>query len=109
MNLFQKRRRCKPARPSSISGFLAQLFQRRQAIRTTRGVEKMTLRKFVIGVSAVGALTALVTGVAISAQDKYTVKVPNGLGFAEFKGYETWQVISISQNGPLMAVILGNP
>jgi hypothetical protein len=69
----------------------------------------MTLRKFVIGVSAVGALTALVTGVAISAQDKYTVKVPNGLGFAEFKGYETWQVISISQNGPVMAVILGNP
>jgi hypothetical protein len=69
----------------------------------------MSLRKSLIGVSAVGALTALVAGVAISAQDRYTVKVPNGLAFAEFKGYETWQVISISQNGPLMAVILGNP
>ena len=69
----------------------------------------MILRKFLIGAGAVGALTALVAGVAISAQDKYTVKVPNGLAFAEFKGYETWQVISISQNGPLMAVILGNP
>jgi hypothetical protein len=35
--------------------------------------------------------------------------VPNGLAFAEFKGYEAWQVISISDNGGLMAVILGNP
>jgi len=45
----------------------------------------------------------------LSAQDKYSLKVPGGLAFSEFKGYETWQVISISQDGPLMAVILGNP
>ena len=42
-------------------------------------------------------------------QDKYTVKVQNGLAFSEFRGYESWQVISISQGGPAMAVILGNP
>ena len=64
-------------------------------------------------VRAAIAITAVVLtglgGIALAAQDKYTVKVPNGLAFAEFKGYETWQVISISQNGPLMAVILGNP
>jgi hypothetical protein len=42
-------------------------------------------------------------------QDKYTVKVQNGLAFSEFRGYESWQVISISQGGPVMAVILGNP
>jgi hypothetical protein len=42
-------------------------------------------------------------------QDKNTVKVPGGLGFAEFKGYETWQVISVSQGAPgIMAAILGN-
>jgi hypothetical protein len=35
--------------------------------------------------------------------------VPNGLAFSEFKGYEGWQTISLSQNGKLMAVILGNP
>ena len=46
---------------------------------------------------------------AIAAQDKYTVKVPNGLAFAEFRGYEAWQVVSISQNGGLMAAILANP
>ena len=40
---------------------------------------------------------------------KYGVKVPNGLAFSEFKGYEDWHLISISQDGPAMAAILGNP
>ena len=48
-------------------------------------------------------------GVAISAQEKYTLKVPGGLAFSEFKGYEGWQLISVSHNGPLLAAILGNP
>src|SRR6266481_7825123 len=60
-----------------------------------------------VGVSV--ALAFLATGVAISAQDRYTLKVPNGLAFAEFRGYEGWQTISISENGGLLAVILGNP
>jgi cytochrome P460 len=55
------------------------------------------------------ALAVLATGAAISAQDKYTVKVPNGLAFSEFKGYEGWQTIAVSHNGGLLAVILGNP
>ena len=37
---------------------------------------------------------AVLSGAAISAQDKYTVQVPGGLAFSEFKGYENWQVIS---------------
>jgi hypothetical protein len=37
------------------------------------------------------------------------VKVPNGLAFSEFRGYEAWQVVSISQDGPLIAAILANP
>jgi Cytochrome P460 len=48
-------------------------------------------------------------GKAISAQDKYTLQVPGGLAFSEFRGYEAWQVISISHDGPVMAAILGNP
>src|SRR5215813_10672541 len=46
---------------------------------------------------------------ALSAQDKYTVKVPGGLAFSEFRGYESWQTISVSHNGEALAVILGNP
>jgi len=55
------------------------------------------------------SLAVLATGVAISAQDKYTVKVPNGLAISEFRGYENWAAIAISENGGVIAVILGNP
>ena len=59
--------------------------------------------------SSITGVLALLSGLAISAQDKYALKVPNGLAFSEFKGYEAWQVVSISQDGPLMAAILANP
>jgi hypothetical protein len=55
------------------------------------------------------ALLAVLAGAAISAPDKYTVQVPGGLAFAEFRGYEAWQVISLSHSEKLLAVILGNP
>jgi hypothetical protein len=61
-----------------------------------------------INVSISVSIAVLAAGVAISAQDKYTVKVPNGLAFSEFRGYEDWPVISISENGGLIAVIMGN-
>ncbi len=43
------------------------------------------------------------------AQDKYTLKVPGGLAFSEFKGYEGWHLVSVSQDGGLFAAILANP
>jgi Cytochrome P460 len=52
---------------------------------------------------------AFVAEQVLSAQDKYTLKVPNGLAFSEFRGYENWSVIAISENGGMIAVILGNP
>jgi hypothetical protein len=52
---------------------------------------------------------AIVSGGAISAQDKYTVQVPGGLAFSEFKGYEDWQTIAVSQTDKALKVILGNP
>jgi len=62
-----------------------------------------------IVVSIAASLAVLAAGTAISAQDKYTVKVANGLAFSEFRGYEDWSVIAISENGGLISVILGNP
>ena len=41
--------------------------------------------------------------------DKYSVKVPGGLAFSEFKGYESWQVVSVSHTERAIAVIVGNP
>jgi len=48
-------------------------------------------------------------GLALSAQDKYTVKVSGGLALSEFRGYEGWQAISMSASDKAVAVILGNP
>jgi hypothetical protein len=59
--------------------------------------------------STVVALAMVLIGLLLAAQDKYTLKVPGGLAFSEFKGYEAWQTISISRNDKAMAVILGNP
>ncbi len=59
-----------------------------------------------IGILVLAA--AILSASAASSQDKYALKVPGGLAFADFKGYESWQVISVSQNGGRFAVILGN-
>src|SRR6476619_3794566 len=67
----------------------------------------MNRRNTLIGAMATVWLGAL--SLSMSAQDKYTVKVPGGLAFSEFKGYESWQTISVSRNERVVAVILGNP
>jgi hypothetical protein len=68
-------------------------------------------RKLTIAMT-IGILAAA-GGWVLSAQDngkdKYTLKVPGGLAFSEFKGYEAWQVVSISQDGPLVAAVLADP
>jgi hypothetical protein len=57
----------------------------------------------------IAAVLAAPAGSAISSQDKYSVKVPGGLAFSEFRGYEGWQVVNISYTEHAVAVILANP
>ena len=66
-------------------------------------------RSTLISVSILVSIASLTAGVAISAQDKHAVRVPGGVAFSEFRGYEDWPVIAISENGGLIAVIMGNP
>jgi mono/diheme cytochrome c family protein len=63
------------------------------------------------GLGAASASTAIPSQgqAATSTQDKYALKVQNGLAFSEFRGYESWPVIAISHNGQTLAAILGNP
>jgi Cytochrome P460 len=69
------------------------------------------------GLAVLGSCVALIAAGAIAladspaklAQDKYALKAPGGLAFSEFRGYESWQVISVSHNPKAVAVILGNP
>jgi hypothetical protein len=61
-------------------------------------------------VIVIGAIAlAVLSGGAFSAQDKYGLQVPNGLSFSEFKGYEDWQDVAVSETEGSVKAILGNP
>ena len=55
------------------------------------------------------ALTVLIGVTLLSQQDRYTLKVPDGLAFSEFKGYDAWQTIAVSETEGSVKTILGNP
>ena len=44
-------------------------------------------------------------------QDKYTLKVPGGLAFSDFKGYEDWQPVgpSLTDAANVIRLIVANP
>ena len=67
------------------------------------------MHRRMLTIAMLAGLLAVLGGVATSAQDKYTVKVPGGLAFSDFRGYEGWPAISTSRNGNVVAIIVGNP
>src|SRR6202451_1794924 len=70
----------------------------------------MKCKRMAMIAAITGVLTAM-GGWAIAAQDKYTVKVPNGLSFADFRGYEDWQAVGPSHTDAtnVMRLIVANP
>jgi hypothetical protein len=62
-------------------------------------------------IPAIGAAASLAAlgGMALAAQDKYTVQVPGGLSLAEFRGYEDWRPVAVSQTKDRLKVIVANP
>ena len=58
-----------------------------------------------------GAATAfaLLAGAAADTQDKYSLKSPSGVAFADFKGYEDWAVVSSARTDEVLKVIVANP
>ena len=58
---------------------------------------------------AIALVLALFGARALSGEERYSVLVPDGLAFSEFKGYEGWQVVAVSNTEELMAVIVANP
>jgi len=61
-----------------------------------------------VSAAALGIGLAVLGGMAFSAQDKYTLRVPNGLAFSDFRGYENWQVVAVSQTEDLLKVMVAN-
>jgi hypothetical protein len=54
------------------------------------------------------ALLAVPSGMARAAQDRFTLKALNGVSFSEFRGYETWQDVAVSQVDGGLKVIAAN-
>lgn len=52
---------------------------------------------------------SMLGGRALAQQDRYTLKVPNGLAFSEFRGYDTWQDVAPSATETSIKSILANP
>ena len=57
---------------------------------------------------AVSVVTAVVGSLALAAQDRYTLQIPNGLAWSDFRGYETWQDVAVSQTETSLKVIAAN-
>ena len=69
----------------------------------------MSNRRAAIFVSAVVVLTILIGVTVLAQQDRYTLKVPDGLSFSEFRGYDAWETIAVSETEGSVKAILGNP
>jgi hypothetical protein len=70
-------------------------------------------RKSILSIAAAAAVLAALGGAAVFAQDKqdkYALKTPSGISFADFKGYEDWVVVSsaLTPNDRLK-VMVANP
>jgi hypothetical protein len=59
----------------------------------------------VLGVTSLAVLGSL----TLAQQDRYALKVPEGLAFSEFKGYDTWQDVAVSETEGSVKAILANP
>jgi Cytochrome P460 len=57
----------------------------------------------------IAVLVGIAVNMAVAAQDKYTVKVPGGLAFSEFRGYEDWAAVNVSKTEGAFAIIVANP
>jgi hypothetical protein len=63
----------------------------------------------VVSSAALGIALAVLGVRAFSAPDKYTLRVPDGLAFSHFRGYENWRVVAVSQTEDLLKVMVANP
>jgi len=63
----------------------------------------------VFGSCALAASVVVLAGSAEPSQDKYSLKSPSGVAFADFKGYEDWAVVSSARTDEVLKVIVANP
>jgi hypothetical protein len=72
------------------------------SIATINGLNSKNISAIAISV----VLAAAIGSLALAAQD--TLRIPDGLAFSEFRGYETWQDVAVSQTETSLKVIAAN-
>ena len=66
-------------------------------------------RKQIVTIAVTAAMLAVLVATAMSAQDKYGLKTSSGIAFSDFRGYESWAVVSSAQTDEVLKVIAANP
>jgi hypothetical protein len=56
-----------------------------------------------------GVVIALIVGVAVPAHEKHAPNVSEQLPFADFRSYDDWEVVAVSQTENLLKVMVANP
>jgi hypothetical protein len=69
-------------------------------------ISKLGVLKNIPAIVTVLSLAAL-SGMALAAQDRYTLKLGK-LSFSDFRGYENWQNVAVSQTETQLKVIVAN-
>ena len=64
--------------------------------------------KSILAIAISVALPIVVGSLALAAQDRFTLKIPDGLAWSDFRGYETWQNVAVSQTESSLKVIAAN-
>jgi len=57
----------------------------------------------------IAPMLVILGSIVLAAQNKYTLQVPNGLAFSEFRGYENWENVAVSETENGIKVIVANP
>jgi Cytochrome P460 len=79
-----------------------------EAIMSSFATVRALNSKNIPSVVIIAVLLALAGSLAFAAQDRYTLKIPDGLAWSEFRGYETWQNVAVSQTETSLKVIAAN-
>lgn len=68
------------------------------------------MRTKTIAMAVIAAASLAVFGrITLAQQDRYTLRVPDGLAFSDFKGYDSWEDVAVSETQGSVKAILGNP
>ena len=82
--------------------------QQKQKIETRTAVKLIAA----VTILAAVALLAILGGAVLNAQgqdtDKYSLKSPDGIAFADFRGYEDWSTVSSARQVDVLKVIVAN-